>query len=538
MVVPETRPQASDQPEIPEPKTGDSARADPVSPNPTSDASRRDVLKCCIGIAAALPSHSALASAAAGPEPPPTPPSSSQGQAPTPAPHLPATKAPLGSLHRIDAKDVDSEYRSRHLDKLSDRQLIDGTADIISQPGKGMTSFTLHAPLELLARAGLLPLVRPEDRELARMQMVASAAAYEGGVKTLPQPAKITAFKDLTDAGRRLADVFGAGDEDGLEAVVLQMAHQFGTASLVNVLTPALLPTLTSASHAHIGLWLLLRHGASGSSRDASLLRAAARRLASDPTGRLASFDGMDVTGRSPLKATPAQVERDLLERLTHPPKGAHQGRGIRGLLESAEQTGNINRYFGELIRHQWSDPQIDAAFRAVLRVSAHAMLQDDLGQAKFGWSHCLTLPQAACGLSSLNIHRKLGLATTMVWIMAYRTILSQRRLDFDYRPKVVEGASLHEALHSDPDVAAGRFWHGRPDEISEMRALLASEAAVRNDQHLVKYTRACFDMCGFDPQHWRLYMASAAKLCALWIGETPRQKIVDRFLDGRSTPN
>lgn len=55
--------------------------------------------------------------------------------------------------------------------------------------------------------------------------------------------------------------------------------------------------------------------------------------------------------------------------------------------------------------------------------------------------------------------------------------------------------------------------------------------------QHLAKYTRACFDMCGLDPQSWRLYLSSAAKLSAIWIAETPREKIPDRFLDGRSTP-
>lgn len=509
MAVQETRPKAGDQ----------------------TTSSRRDVLKCCLGVAAALPAQAALGTPL---QEPPT----KSAPASTSVQPKPTTKTPAGSLHGINAKNVHEVYRSRHLDRLSDRQLISAASGIISQPGKGITSFTLHAPLELLARGGLLPLVHPTDRDLARMQIVASAAAYEGGVEVLPTPAKIGAFRDLDDAGKRLSSVFSVGDEDGLEAVVMQIASQFGTSSLVNVLTPALLPTLTSASHAHIGLWLLLRHGAAGDPRDASLLRAAARRLASDPTGRLGSFDGMEVTGREVLDKSPAQIEKHLLARLTDPPKGTRERGGIRSLLESAEKTGNIDRYFGDLMRYQWNNQQIDAAFRAVLRVSAHAMLQDDDRQAKFGWSHCLTLPQAACGLSSLNIHRKLGLATTMVWIMAYRTILSQRRLDFDYQPEVVTGASLREALYSGPKTAAGRFWHAEKDEIAEMQTLLASEASVRNDLHLAKYTRACLDMCSFDPEHWRLYMASAAKLSALWIAETPRGKIPNHFLEGRSTPS
>lgn len=479
--------------------------------------SRRQVLTCLC----ALPAGAALAAV------PPAP----DAEAPPPDAGAPR------SLDGIDPRNVVDAYRGRQLATLSDSELIRGVADIVSTPGKGLTSFTLHAPLELLARSGLLALVAPEDRELARMQILASGAAYQAGTTPLPSPARIGDFPDFATATSELGRVFRAGDEDGLEAVVLALARQFGTASLVQALTPALLPTLTSASHAHIGLWLLLRHGAAGDPRDGSLLRAAARKLAADPNGRLSSFSGMDIRGRKPLDKTPEQIERDILARLASPPKGGKPANyGIRGLMEAAEATGNVDRYFGDFIRHQLSDEQMDAAFRAVMRVSAHAMLQDDPEQAKFGWSHCFTLPQAACGLSSLNVDRKLALATTMVWIMAYRTILSERPLDFTYRPPPSR-ASLREALHSGPDQAARRFWHAAPEEITAIHRLLATEAAVRNDQHLVKYTRACFDMCGFDPGSWRLYLASAAKLCALWIAETPRKKIPDRFLDGRSTP-
>lgn len=47
---------------------------------------------------------------------------------------------------------------------------------------------------ELMARSGLLPRVTPADRELARMQMVASGAAYQAGVTSLPAPQPISLF--------------------------------------------------------------------------------------------------------------------------------------------------------------------------------------------------------------------------------------------------------------------------------------------------------------------------------------------------------
>ena len=70
-----------------------------------------------------------------------------------------------------------------------------------------------------------------------------------------------------------------------MEALVLLFASQFGTKSLVNLLTPLALPTLTGASHSHIGLWLLLRHAEPAGIENASLLRAVARALAADPNG-------------------------------------------------------------------------------------------------------------------------------------------------------------------------------------------------------------------------------------------------------------
>jgi hypothetical protein len=488
--------------------------------------SRRRFLECtlCAAAVSAVPS-----AVARGDEPP-------AGSA-APSKRVVRAEGPPHSFADLDPEKVTETYRSRRFAELSDGQIVDAVAAIVARPGERWSSFTLHAPLELLARSGLLPLVAPEDRELARTQMVASAAAYQAGVRPLRDPPVRSEYRDFAGAGRDLADTFARADPDGLEAVVLQVARQFGTASLVQTLTPLLLPTLTAASHSHIGLWLLLRHGAAGDAGDASLLRAATRLLAQDPQGRLASFGGMALAAGKPSKLTPQQIEQEIFSRLAHPPHSSQPpGNGIRGLLEAAEKGGTVDALFGDFIAQNLDPAQIAAAFRAILRVSAHGMLQDDPGEAKFGWSHFFTLPQAACGLGSLNPSGKLGLATTLVWSTAYRAVLSARRLDFQYRPRAVEG-SLVEALHGGPEAAAGRFYHADPSELGAMRRLLASEASVRNDQHLVKYTRACFDMCSFDPQGARLYLASAAKLAALWIAETPREKIPDRYLEGRSTP-
>lgn len=235
----------------------------------------------------------------------------------------------------------------------------------------------------------------------------------------------------------------------------------------------------------------------------------------------------MNLAAAKPLKQSPADVEREVLTKLAAPTRGKLVGGGMRGLITSGEATGNADALFADFLRHDLSDEQIDAAFRASLRVCAHNMLQHDTAAAKFGWSHCLTLPQAACGLSSLNINRKLALAATLVWTTAYRSVLSNRDLDFGWAPEKLDGsASVLEALQTSPTTAAARVWHADASERSEIKQTLATQASIRTDQHLIKYTRACFDMISFDPEYEQLYLAAAAHLSSVWVKEQPGSQL------------
>ena len=444
----------------------------------------------------------------------------------------------LHQIAGIDPQNVVDEYQDRALRDLSDAEIFDQVCPIVARPPvRSLTSFTLHAPLELMARYGLMRLVDPSDRELARLQMVASAAVYGHQVDLMPEPTRVHSFPDANTAAAELAAAFTSGDADGMEALVLSVARQYGTKSLVNLLMPLALPTLTGASHSHIGLWLLLRHAEPAGVESASLLRAAARALAADPTAQMKSFQGMSIGGSQRLKTPPEQVCGEILDKLADPAKGTLRGQSIRELIEAGEKTGNVDSLFGDFIRHELSQPQIDAALRAVLQVSAHSMLQHDLEQAKFGWSHCLNLPQSAFGLSSLTTEPKLALAAALVWVTAYRSVLSDRALDLSWHPQPIKDVSVLEALQTSPAAAASRVWHAADGELSAIRRILATEASIRNDIHLVKYTRACLDMGTFDSEHVRLYLAGAAHLCALWMAEVPRATIPEALLVERITP-
>ena len=133
--------------------------------------------------------------------------------------------------------------------------------------------------------------------------------------------------------------MFQAADSDGMEATVLAIAAQFGTASLVHLLTPLALPTLTGASHSHIGLWLSVAAWRSG--RHRRRFAAAGRRPG--PGRRAQGADeklfGHGDRGRQAARGRrQSEIEREILAKLANPPKGrqnwaehSQPGRGRRG---------------------------------------------------------------------------------------------------------------------------------------------------------------------------------------------------------------
>ncbi len=75
-------------------------------------------------------------------------------------------------LSGIALERVVEAYRTRELESINDRELFRAAASVVAKPKLALSSFTMHAPLEVMARYTLLPLVSPADRELARVHHV------------------------------------------------------------------------------------------------------------------------------------------------------------------------------------------------------------------------------------------------------------------------------------------------------------------------------------------------------------------------------
>src|ERR1700710_779538 len=93
------------------------------------------------------------------------------------------------------------------------------TGDILAVPREAPAdSFVLHAPLELVARAALLPFVAPAQRDRARDQITAIATEFEGFGPPLAAPAA-DGYDSVPDAAVRLVAAINHGDLNEVDHV-------------------------------------------------------------------------------------------------------------------------------------------------------------------------------------------------------------------------------------------------------------------------------------------------------------------------------
>lgn len=219
-------------------------------------------------------------------------------------------------VHRISGIPPDrvgESYRARWLEEVSDCELFRAAVCIVSQLKRELTSFRFHAPLELMARYRLLPLVAPADRELARMQLLATVAQYEATGETVPLPLRAVAINSH-EAVVELRRAAQEGDVERVDAICLGLAHDYGSRVLLDAIADLALETLTGASHTHIGLMHLARTWGDVGPVGVQLARAGLRALAQEPAVKLRpvtqhhSLKAPESDLESILSAVPAQV--------------------------------------------------------------------------------------------------------------------------------------------------------------------------------------------------------------------------------------
>ncbi len=362
-----------------------------------------------------------------------------------------------------------SQIRRRYADQLTwpDPRLLAWAASVVGVPKlEPADSFVLHAPLELMARAVLLPAVDSADRQRARERLVWMVDQYDHVGPRVPDPRPV-AHGSAADGMSALLAAIRASDLDEIDRHASWLGDHATGDDLRRGLGPSLAPSLAAAAHGPIALHLLRRCPDVGP----SLLRGVAREVGRHPDW-LIPWEGL------------ASGSRPLLDALLEAPRLGMPGSNF--ILPMVRRGSDAAVH----LLTDVADDQVDG-MQAVSRVAAWSMLQDASDHVPYGWTHTLTIPQA---VMSVGLRTRQAVAIAASQSIGFRASMGARVLD--------PSASL-------------------PPIPPKGREQLASMASLHFDAHLVKYTLACFDASAYDPEMAGLYLAAAAHLHEWW-GDQP----------------
>src|SRR3954464_2674308 len=129
----------------------------------------------------------------------------------------PQTTTTAADLSGITPEAVRREYHDRGIEEWDDHQLVAAAGRVLAVPRAApASSFVLHAPLELIARAALLPHVAPEARDRARARIVGLVAGYEAAGDPVAEPGAVS-VRPLAALAGELVAAIGAGDLDAVD---------------------------------------------------------------------------------------------------------------------------------------------------------------------------------------------------------------------------------------------------------------------------------------------------------------------------------
>jgi hypothetical protein len=368
-----------------------------------------------------------------------------------------------------------------HLPRL--QQLIDKATRVVSVPrADPADSFVLHAPLNVMARIGLLDYVEPEARPDAEAAIETVVGRYESAGPAVTPPTN-PRIDNPDQAARRLAAAMRAGDLDDVDALATALTARLSSAALGHLLGETVIDSLAAAGHAPIGFHLLQR--VHRGRLHPSLLRGPLREISRHPDWRIHWFR----EPQHPHEAAPLETAIGSLPHLGRPGSDF-----IFPLMSQLEPGDVAARALGPALHEQ---PDVAHTRRVLTRAAACNMLYGDPAHAPYGWSHCLTMPQGALSLAGHGVAPRTAVAMAVTFFAGFRV------------------AYATETLGSLADDAA--FEYAPTDTSIPNETALATFAALHEDEHLAKYTLACFHAATDDPAWRPVYLRAATYLADWW---------------------
>jgi hypothetical protein len=403
-------------------------------------------------------------------------------------------------LEVFEKPQPDDAWARCALAAAGDEALVEAVCGAIAQPKVRInSSFLLHAPLELLARAWHLSQLHSEKRGLARRRIAEIGVRYaHGGPEIESRP------RDFSDTDVALAELLAAlraGNAETVDGALLFLLPRLSVQRLRAAVADEILPCLGAAAHAPI-LLMMLAGPAGRFPGSGTLLRAPLRALSLATHRRLTWMDSA-----SPAKEREATT---LFDSLAAPPLHVDAPSDIASMLLAAERDGNAARK----LAGPTATIEVGEAKRSLLRVAALAMLQDDPGHAPYGWTHCFTLPQAVLALADVASDPVRLIRVAATHVLGHRAVLGRTHLQYPYAPAHRMGPAVAEGQ---PAEAAAAAFHASGEQYRSVRLRLIENAAAHADAHVAKYTMACLTASDGDPEESSLYLAAAAYLAAWW---------------------
>src|SRR5579859_3910637 len=384
--------------------------------------------------------------------------------------------------------------------QLNDRDLVDAVAAAITPPKvAASSSFVLHAPMELIARTRLLKLAPPAARPEGRRRIAEIATRYVASGPEV-EPARRT-YAGAASALAALTGAIPAGDAEEADGAIVWLLDHASRSALLAGIADAVIPALGAAAHAPILLAMFLRSPELGEAYGA-LLRAPVRYLTLQGAARL--------TWPTRAAVSPMTGCGDLFDALLSPPHVDLPSMFIAPTMLAVEAGAFAER----LLAAPTQSLCLEDAERALLRLAAGSMLQDDPRHAPYGWTHCLTMPQGVLTLATVAKDRRAAIRVAAAQVLGFRATLGSADLE-PGRPLPPPAAT--ELAGASPTEAASIAFETAAEEAGLLRAVLAAHAVGHVDAHLAKYTLACFDAADRDSEAAPLYLAAAAYLGAWW---------------------
>lgn len=393
-------------------------------------------------------------------------------------PHLP-TAPPPGHTDLAIEKNLDT--------------FLQAACEAIGVPKAQPDSFALHAPLEVLARYRLMNRLNPGDRHMALgvahtvigiYQKAGSPLSFHNGYPTAIQETETVALA-------RLHEALDNGNVGLCLSLSRGLSRTTNPVMLCRATADLVVTHLGCAGHAGIYFHHLQHIPYSARHLALQLFPGFATGLAQASSQRV----HLQLNSHNPSSDTPAsQAMAGLL--LDLPPLAGARTSGIAVMVRQAIDAGHLDA-ISSLIAQMAPDDllQQQDTYEAICGVAALSMLQEADTHARYGWTHCLTLPQGVWSLRAYLNDPREALCMAALYVAAFRSCIGQTRL----RPRPLSGPALASASVT-PDFAP-----------------LVRSVCMAQDAHLVKYVLACMDEALRFPRLSPLLLSAAQRLNHLW---------------------